>query len=668
MAVQYMYPTNIDIPSVGMWETDDGIVGDGSDLHYFSSDSIHIASRIDEGTYTPNYQHWTERTDVTITDYIFFTPVLLRPVYDIIFRLLSSGISGETSPSSFTSQLDLYDADLDRRRLASYSFSNPFRSGLFHLQLPVAGTGFSDKTFAKYALGNSGLVVRLISSIAYQRDFACELYLDGETIPPIPYLSTYEYNPTLFISGPSGDSKSNTLYINNDPPSGIVDLFIQGPLPYVSSTTLFLEGHENTETGIPLFIEGHQSYYSGCDLYLEGGKIHDNIILFLDGLDVTNVNNDMDLVIWTDGANGSGQSSKYTTLFIENTHPSNSGIPLFIEGGNFGTKTNSIPLYINNTSEQTKYTTLSISNNQLALSGSTSLFTTSFYNNSGNAPLFIEGPASGDILKTTPLYLKTIDVSYYNTVSGRKPLTMTLWNNQQDKYKSMDLYIGQSTSSSGNIPLVIEGGGIDDRTKLADLYLHNRVESSGNVPLSLLTGVTIKSIPLAMTGLDPATDNSGIPLFIYSANGSGIFAGNELFLQSDTFGNTTPLFMNVIEVGYPISNIPLYINNDNESKMSMSVFLESTRWTSGTQNLFVNGLGLQPGAEVSRQNISMFLAREVDSDSYSMYMHLAAPSGESQVIPMTLEGGTYSQLETTLFLPEAMGNEGSGMNIFTHGI
>ena len=102
--------------------------------------------------------------------------------------------------------------------------------------------------------------------------------------------------------------------------------------------------------------------------------------------------------------------------------------------------------------------------------------------------------------------------------------------------------------------------------------------------------------------------------------------------------------------------------------MSISVFLESVRWTSGTQNLFINGLGLQPGAEVSRENISMFLAREVDSASYSMYMHLAAPSGESQVIPMLLEGGTYSQLETTLFLPEAMGNEGSGMNIFTHGI
>lgn len=507
-----------------------------------------------------------------------------------------------------------------------------------------------------------------------------------------------------------------------------VEMVFDGELYSHQESTLFIEGNEQTATGIPLFIEGHGNFYSGCDLWLQTGQIHDNITLFLDGLDPVSNNNDMDLVIWTDGANGSGDSNKYTTLFIEGSTELASGIPLFIEGGNFdtrsgniplylevneGTKTGStdlflrheilspsggtmplfvsnhitnsgniplfinvlasgehnksIPLYMTNESSGNKFTTLAIFNEKLTMSGGTNLFTTSFWSDSGNAPLFIEGPASGNILKTAPLYLKTIDVSYYNTVSGRRPLTMTVWNNQQDKYKSMDLYIGQSTSSSGNIPLVIEGGGIDDRTKFTDLYLHNRVESSGSVPLSLLTGVTLKSIPLSMTGFDPAKDNSGIPLFTYSADGSGIFAGNELFLQSDTFGNTTPLFMNVIEVGYPVSNIPLYINNDNEHKMSMSMFLESVRWTSGTQNLFVKGLGLQPGAEVGRQNISMFLAREVDSTSYSMYMHLAAPSGESQVIPIVLEGGTYSQLETTLFLPEAMGSEGSGMNIHVHG-
>ncbi len=475
---------------------------------------------------------------------------------------------------------------------------------------------------------------------------------------------------SLYLSGPLPYSVQNTLYIAGQYPSGITNLYTQGPLlsdNLPSGTTLFIEGHENTETGIPLFIEGHQSYYSGCDLYLEGGKINDNITLFLGGLDATDVNNNMDLVIWTDGAEGSGYSNKFTTLFIESAARDVSGIPLFIEGGNFDTRSGDVPLYLNNQGSGIGSTNLFLRNHTTTLSGVTSLFVTNFVNVSGNPTLFIEGPASGDILQTTPLYLKAIDASYYNTVSGRRPLPMTLWNNQQDKTRSINLYIGQSTSSSGNIPLFIEGGGIDDRTKFADLYLHNRVESSGDIPLSLLTGVNIKSIPLVVTGLDPEKDNSGIPLFIYSANGSGIFAGNELFLQADTFGNTIPLFMKVIEVGYPTSNIPLYINNDNESKMSMSVFLESTRWTSGTQNLFINGLGLQPGASVLRDDITMFLARPNDSDGYSMYMHLAAPSGESQIIPMVLEGGTYSQLVNTLFLPEAKGKETGGMNIFTHG-
>ena len=654
---------------------------------------------------------------------------------------------------------------------------------------------------------------------------------------------------SLYMSGPLPYSGKNTLYLGGQYPSGITDLYIQGPLPsdnLPSGTSLFIEGYEQTETGLPLFIQGHENYYSGCDLYLEAGKIHDTIPLFLDGLEPVSINNNMNLVMWADGSNGFGNTSKYTTLFMESRDKLNSGIPLFIEGGNFGTKSGSVPLYVNtdgtdeksttlvafnqqstafsqttlftnstfkhsgnatlfldapNSGEQknsvpfyinndqfrtddvwltvyndTSYTEsgktlflanfvpynnniplfmgvtasgehnsdipfymnnnqfkssgtplllynelyepdgvniplfmsnfatysgsvplfmgviasgdhnssiplhttcggykdknadLYISNYQLSQSGRTSLFTTSFWSSNGNAPLFIEGPSSGDILKIAPLYVKTTEVSYYDTVSGRRPLSMTVWNNQKDGSNIIDLYIGRSTTDSANTPLVIAGGGIDDRTNFADLYLHSRVDSSGGIPFTLLNGVGIKSIPLVMAGFDPAKHNSGTPLFTYSADNSGIFSGSELFLKSDVFANTIPLFMNVVEVGYPISNIPLYINNDNEHKMSMSVFLESVRWTSGTQNLFINGLGLQPGAEVGRENISMFLARDVDSTSYSMYMHLAAPSGESQVIPMTLEGGTYSQLETTLFLPEAMGNEGSGMNIFTHGI
>ncbi len=456
----------------------------------------------------------------------------------------------------------------------------------------------------------------------------------------------------LFISGPIPTSGYTTLFLDAHPPQGDVPLYICG--------------HETEETGVPLYICGHGSSYSGLDLCIQGG-INKSFDLYIKSEPYPMSSGNTPLVIWPLGAGGSGVSSDSTTIYTLNFNNESGEAPLFISGPGSGTYNEVTPLYLYNLGDISKGQDLVIQATVNSGTNQTTLFTSSFFTDSGIAPIYISGPASGNVINGHTLYIKSVDPDSYDSITGRKLLPFVMYNNLLNSSGNVSLSIGNGFQSSGNYPLYIAGGGIVDQTDTVTLFMDSRVNSSGDVPLSILAGMVLNNHDLFMQAKELTGDSGNPTLFIYSALGSGAYNSTELTIACDDYGSRIPIFLAAAAYGESNAAIPMHIGQDQNSISSTQLYLESTRASGNGIKLYVGGTGFENGASVQRGEATLYIARPTDSDAYQTSLYMNGPSGEVLGMEMSITGGTYTTGYTTLAIPTVVGSYSGVQDMYIHG-
>ena len=463
-----------------------------------------------------------------------------------------------------------------------------------------------------------------------------------------------------------GMSKSFDLYIKSNPESYSTSS---------SSTTLVIwplgAGGSGTPTGSTTIYTLNYNNESGeCPLYIsapQSGTFEYNTPLFLQSTRFYPNNNNIPLTIWTDSAGGSGYSSYENSLYICHADINDGYIPLYIPVLASGEKNDSFPIHLYNLGsiESLPPQNLVLWNKIVDTSGYSNLFITSFHNEYSEFPLTMFGPISGGFADSVPFYSKSVDPTVF--ADNKKVVPLVILNKLKHGSGIVELSIGNGFPISGNPTLFVEGGGIVDNIDNIDLYINSRISYSGNMPLVTTAGLSNSYHDLYVQAKELTFSSGNSTLFIYSADGSGIYNAKDLFMSCDAYGSRTPLFIATHEYGTPNSGFPLYMGNEQNSTLGMDIYLQSLQSSSNSIKFHTGGDGFIDGASVQRGEIPLYIARPNNADGYSTLLHINGPSGETSGLEMSIMGGTYSIGDVTLAIPTVLGTNNSNMEIFTHG-
>lgn len=196
---------------------------------------------------------------------------------------------------------------------------------------------------------------------------------------------------------------------------------------------------------------------------------------------------------------------------------------------------------------------------------------------------------------------------------------------------------GHEASSSG-IPLFVSGQYV--ATNNVNLSTFGHIPSSSGLDLTIFTGTPANSgidlfimsttttgeLPLFI-GNYPAESNSGLHLYMWSSDGSGIQGGLNLYMVSRGLSNTIPLYIANSDThnngsGY----IPLFIANDSSVQNTLNLYLESVRESGAALNLYTAGLGDTLGGFVAGSGIPLFIARDSEGIAGVLPMYVSGPN------------------------------------------
>ena len=497
----------------------------------------------------------------------------------------------------------------------------------------------------------------------------------------ISHADTLDSLPTglpLFIQGHGADysgldlniiggmSKSFDLYIRSDPEaystssSGttlvIWPLGAGGSGTPTGSTTIYTLNYNNESGECPLYISAPQS-----------GTFEYNTPLFLQSTRFYPNNDNISLNVWANGAGGSGYPSYESSLYVYHADISDGYIPLYIPVVASGERDGSFPIHLYNLGDAYSFSPpdLVIWNKTSSGDSKATLFTTSFWSDSSGFPMEILGPPSGGFTDLVPFFSKSVDPIAF--ADNRKIVPLVILNKLKHGSGIVELSIGNGFPISGNPTLFVEGGGIIDNLDKIDLYINSRISYSGNMPIVTTAGLNNSYHDLYVQAKELTFSSGDSTLFIYSADGSGIYNANDLFMSSAVYGTRTPLFIATHEYGTPNSGFPLYMENQQNSTLGMDIYLESLRSSSNSIKFHTGGEGFIDGASVQRGEIPLYIARPNNADGYSTLLHINGPSGETSGLEMSIMGGTYSVGNVNLTMPTVMGTKNGNMEIYSHG-
>jgi len=499
----------------------------------------------------------------------------------------------------------------------------------------------------------------------------------------ISHANTLDSLPTglpLFIQGHGADYSGLDLNIIGGM-SKSFDLYIRSnPEAYSTSssgTTLVIwplgAGGSGTPTGSTTIYTLNYNNESGeCPLYIsviESGTFERNTPLFLQSTRFYPNNDNISLNVWANGAGGSGYPSYESSLYVCHADISDGYIPLYIPVLASGERDDSFPIHLYNLGfiESNPSQHLTLWNKTVDTSGYSNLFITSFHNEFSGFPITMVGPTSGGFVDSVPFYSKSVDPTSLNNITGRNVLPLVILNKLKHGSGIVELSIGNGFPISGNPTLFVEGGGIVDNLDKIDLYINSRISYSGNMPLVTTAGLSNSYHDLYVQAKELTFSSGDSTLFIYSADGSGIYNANDLFMSSAVYGTRTPLFIATHEYGTPNSGFPLYMENQQNSTLGMDIYLESLRSSSNSIKFHTGGEGFIDGASVQRGEIPLYIARPNNADGYSTLLHINGPSGETSGLEMSIMGGTYSVGNVNLTMPTVMGTKNGNMEIYSHG-
>lgn len=292
------------------------------------------------------------------------------------------------------------------------------------------------------------------------------------------------------------------------------------------------------------------------------------------------------------------------------------------------------------------------------------LFTMNFEPVNENISLY----TTGGFGKPTPLFLQSI---IPNNSSLSAPLVIKTDGSNGSGYANSGnngyLYIESYVEESGFVDMFVSGGGIDDRNNSVDLFISNFETISDSVPMHMICGMFQDTVDMFIHAKN-ITENSGyMPIYMNSTSESSVFNSVDMFVNADDFRQNIPLFLNSQSAGQINYSSPLYLNGGGTSNGSMNMFLESVHTTDSGVRIYIAGDGLIPGANVARNAVDMYIARDYDSDGQSVTLSINGPSGIESSVGLSTFGGQYSAGFVDLSIGSSIGNFVGSTSVFIHG-
>jgi hypothetical protein len=375
--------------------------------------------------------------------------------------------------------------------------------------------------------------------------------------------------------------------------------------------TLFMTGHDSSNSNITLFTGGLSTATSSTTLYVNGtDSTNSNSTLYTYGSDVSNSN----ITLFV---NGVDTNNSNTTLYTYGSDVLNSGVPLYVNGNN--------------------------GNNQ-----SLTLFTQGFDGSNSNITMFVNG-----------VYGLESSTTLYTYGSDTPSSSITLFTQgavQQNITGATTLFTQGFSSSNSNITMFVNGVyGLDSSTTL---YISgDRNSSSMNL---FLMGDPVPNIDSATT------------LYVRGSNADNEMAnGISLFVLSGDDGNkligSMPLFIQVENSSTKNRSMNLWVGGENQvAQNSMTLFLYNTQTVVNSDlTLFVQGDGVSDGAAPLTSNMNLFLQRNPGS---AITLFVSGPGDVlTSNVPLYVSGSVQQTGSIQLSIPKVTGYTPGSMQLFTSG-
>lgn len=413
----------------------------------------------------------------------------------------------------------------------------------------------------------------------------------------------------LYIKGFSDSSSNVNLSITGGYPNKSLDLYTLNANLYNNNISLVVDGAFPTGN-VPMFISGDY-VYNQLDMFTKGLGTYDNEISLL--------------------TLGPPPPSGNLNLFIKCDDVPTSGVHLYVENHS------------------------SVSGNSLV-----NLYTVSSSESSGDISLYMEGGGYG------------VDNDYINLfMYSKQPSgTLTLYteNHLASGNKSLNLYTVSYLSDSGELPLQINGGGVDLRQNELTLFTRSAVQNSGDVNLSIIGNLATGPINFYIKAEDVAKSSGLTDFYIFSALNSGIYNSFDITTKAGGHEASLPIYMPVESTGSQTSNINMVLLNDTTNNKDVLLYIENhTQFKSGSYTLFTQGNGTLNGGNVYSSSMDMFINRSDESLSSVVPMTIMGPSGITNTVPFVIKGGTISESGITLNMPSTASVYVNQFDIMTHG-
>lgn len=360
------------------------------------------------------------------------------------------------------------------------------------------------------------------------------------------------------------------------------------------------------------------------------------------------------ITLYTSG----GYPINYLDLYTNGANPANNNISLVVDGyfpsGNLNlftqadiVPTSGINLYTENHSATSGNKSLNLHINSVEMS-------------SGDLHLFMEGGGYGTANGSINIYT--------NSYQPSGTLTLYTENHLASGNKSLNLYTISYTSNSGDLPLHINGGGIDLRQNELTLFTRSAVENSGDVNLSIIGNTATGPIDFYIKAEDVAKSSGLTDFYISSALNSGIYSSFDITVKAGGHEASLPIYMPVESTGSQTSSMNMVLLNDTTTKKDVLLYIENnTQLKSGGYTLFTQGNGTINGGSIYSSSMNMYINRSDESLSHTVPMTIMGPSGITNTVPLIIKGGTISESGIMLNMPSTASVYNNRFDIMTHG-
>jgi hypothetical protein len=412
---------------------------------------------------------------------------------------------------------------------------------------------------------------------------------------------------------------------------------------FLNAVVIEINGSENiAETGIgsdaylDLYTTAAEFVNSGVDLYTTAAY-HENSGIDLYAYAKAVEASSIPLYTISLGVENSGMD-----MYSYGVQPMNSGMDLFTWG--ISTDNSGMELYTNGVG---------------VMNSGMDLFTWGINSENSGMDLY----TNGVFTMNSGMDLYTYGISTEN--SGMEMYTISF----QAMNSGMDLYMSGIGRPTSGIDLAMWGRDSDNSGM--DLSVWGQIAENSGMDL-WIEGVQLANGAIPFYAEATVSYGSGgFPLYMNSTANTSLYHARPLYIDvnaEETSTGSLPLFLNSVTSADGDQYMPFYLESHADSITQGTDMYVHNMFESGSKSqfLYVKGLGNLDGGAVDNGSMPLFIERTEGSEN-GLSMYLGVNSGDEQGMNMYTFGGTWSNSGIDLVIPNTIGTENSGINIYING-